>query len=393
MPSSLTSLLEQVKPDSWRKDVGFSADIAEANEKLFRYAGDVPKAKEILSDWLQRYQPCLFGRIAAKSGLIEHCILSESDLESTAGLRSKIQDARRSWLRQTFAGSKSSFVISLISPRIANGVPDETVLTLAKTIASLYLLNEVEPDTVYVEDVFLEKPGYPQVTWTWKAGVNYFCTQGDKRWWHDHRIPGGLGLSVNSVGHMAKSGMLARSLRSLNEVLGVSEIESVNPKIVSLGKALEVAMRTIGLAADTCSGRATELLPKSDVASEGQCPIELPAFLRTKDHRQYQGYYNTDHTLPRVYFKSDSHRDPAIPRQLLDFTYLFEDDDENFDHELMGTGRPIRADATDGKNLEGRKFSAESNRQQGRAKLIRIDEAPLLKDALDEGAFGERDLG
>ena len=29
-----------------------------------------------LSEWLSRYQPCLFGRIAAKKGLIHYCLFA-----------------------------------------------------------------------------------------------------------------------------------------------------------------------------------------------------------------------------------------------------------------------------------------------------------------------------
>ena len=68
------------------------------------------------------------------------------------------------------------------------------------------------------------------MTWEWLAGVNYFCAQGDRRWWHDHRIPGGMALSVNSVGHLAKAGKISEALASLNKELGVDPSEFVGEK-------------------------------------------------------------------------------------------------------------------------------------------------------------------
>ena len=34
--------------------------------------------------------------------------------------------------------------------------------------------------------------------------IDFFATAGDRRWWHDHRIPGGIAFTANSLGHMAK---------------------------------------------------------------------------------------------------------------------------------------------------------------------------------------------
>ena len=49
----------------------------------------------VLSDWLQHYQPCLFGRIAAQRGLMSYCILTTADIEKgDAFVRDKIQASR-----------------------------------------------------------------------------------------------------------------------------------------------------------------------------------------------------------------------------------------------------------------------------------------------------------
>ena len=72
-------------------------------------------------------------------------------------------------------------------------------------------LNQIE---CYLERVQLEQPDKQHRTWECPASVNYFSAQGDKRWWQDHRFPAGLAFSVNSVGHMVKSGKLNEAMRS-----------------------------------------------------------------------------------------------------------------------------------------------------------------------------------
>jgi hypothetical protein len=79
------------------------------------------------------------------------------------------------------------------------------VKELALRLCSLYLLEEVAPDRIFLDEIWLEKPGRDATTWRWHAGVNSFRAQGDGRWWQDHLMPGGIAFSVNSVGHMVKS--------------------------------------------------------------------------------------------------------------------------------------------------------------------------------------------
>jgi hypothetical protein len=75
-------------------------------------------------------------------------------------------------------------------------------------------------DYAHLEQIYLQKPDARMTTWKWFAGVNYFCAQGDKRWWQDHRIPGGMAFSVNSVGHLVKSGMIAKAMNELDGLTG-----------------------------------------------------------------------------------------------------------------------------------------------------------------------------
>jgi hypothetical protein len=348
--SSVADLLSRLTPDPWRASVGFSPDVESANHRLFNPSSSDDDRTAALSDWLQKHQPCLFGRIAAKNGFLSYCILTEADLTSTDDvIRDKIQAARRTWTRDGYYGMKNGFIILAISERIARATPDATVKELALRLCSLYLLQDIVPDQVFHDQIWLEKPGRDPTTWQWLAGVNYFCAQGDKRWWQDHRIPGGMGFSVNSVGQMVKSGILAQGMLALEDALGAPAEGWDISKVDSLGKALVLAMHTIHSASNAVSGKATELLqiPKDDRgAPVNKCPVTLPAFLADKDHTQYRGRYHTDVTVPSEYFRADVERPAELPEVVLDFSYLFQAGVENPAYTTMGEGRQIRIDET-----------------------------------------------
>lgn len=346
MADIIAQQLSQLEPDGWRRTVGFSPDIEAANQKLF--APDITEAAsvEILSKWLQGFQPCLFGRIAAKHGAISYCILSETDLrQSDEFIKEKIQTARLAWTRDGFEGRKSGFIILAVSPLITYAQPSSAMRELAHRLCHLYLETEIKMDHIHLDEIYLQKPGSRMTTWKWQTGVNYFCAQGDGRWWQDHRIPGGMAFSINSVGHLVKSGMIANVMEELDALTGApDEIYPVS-KVDSLEQALELAMRTIGMASQAVSGRATELLPLPPDRDElpiPECPVKLSKLVADKNHCEYRGWYHTDYTLPSEYFLADIERPAALVGHSLDLTYLFHRDIDNPDFRLMGEGQQIR---------------------------------------------------
>jgi hypothetical protein len=369
----LTALFNKLEVDPWRSQVGFSENIVDAQDALFA-ASDDSEAKLTIRDWIAHHQPCLFGRMAAKADLISFCILREEELcGDRVRLRDKIQDARSDWLALGHEGKKSGFVILAISPRLTVAIPDGTVQTIAQELCSSYLLKDIAPDEIYLDEMFLEKPGTKRTTWKWLAGVNYFCAEGDKRWWHDHRIPGGMAFSVNSVGHLVKSGQLSQALKLLDEGLGGPAESEVNEVITSLGRALDLAMRTISMAADAVSGKATMLLPMSQPVPPEMpsCPTALPKLLHGKDYTKYKGWYHTDVTVPSEYFRADVERSAEQKAKTLDFTYLFHDDIDNPDHITTSKGRRVRTDADVDANHRLLRMVAESVVIRDQLSLIR----------------------
>src|SRR5262245_46258931 len=111
MAADLSAILDALVADPWRAQVGFSDDMAAANERLFT-AASPQAAKSSIRDWIAQHQPCLFGRMAARADLIEFCILTEEDLRGDRiALRDKIQEAREEWLALGHEGKRSAFVI------------------------------------------------------------------------------------------------------------------------------------------------------------------------------------------------------------------------------------------------------------------------------------------
>jgi hypothetical protein len=103
-------------------------------------------------------------------------------------------------------------------------------------------------------------------------------------------------------------------------------------------------MRTIDMAADAVSGKATELMPISTAESlnRPECPMKLSSRVRDKNYCEYKGYYHTDYTLPSEYFLPDVQRPTGITQHILDFTYLFKRGVDNPDFRLLGEGHQIR---------------------------------------------------
>jgi len=104
----------------------------------------------------------------------------------------------------------------------------------------------IEPQgQVHWEELFLENPNTGTYV-RFEFSVDFFAAAGDGRWWHDHRIPGGVAFTANSVGHM-------RRYREWYE--GKPDQETW---------VLETAMGTIARTAKTEYGQATWLRPLAE---------------------------------------------------------------------------------------------------------------------------------
>ena len=158
---TIADIVSGLSPDPWRSERPFNADFAAFNERLFETSTN--EAETALREWLSRYQPCLFGRIAARKDLLAFCILDETDLaKRDEDIREKIQTARLQWTRAGFEGRKSGFIVLAISRRLSEAEPNATLQEFARRLCQLYLLHECEPDQILLEEICLAIPGSEQ---------------------------------------------------------------------------------------------------------------------------------------------------------------------------------------------------------------------------------------
>lgn len=375
---SIRDLMRGLTGDPWRSKTGFSTDLEEAHRSLACMTTKDDKA-DCINTWLGtgKNQPCLFGRVAARLGRVGYCVLDEDDLErDDTEIQRIIQRSRLEWVRRTYRGEQSAFVLLILAERIATALPNAAMRALAARIVLLYLQREPQVDQVMLEEAFLEIPGRDPWVLRWDAGVNYFSSQADGRWWHDHRIPGGFAFSVNSVGHLARATKVDKLLEVLNAELGMEEDPPGHHHVDTLPRALEFAMRTIDGAYNSVSGKATELIERR--AQTPECPFALPAHLKDRDPALYSGHYHTDHTLPSVYFRPDVHRPVGTQTHELDFTYLWLRSPDNPAFLTMGEGVRVRQDheiSADEHDSKARRFVPEE---------IEMEQALLLRRAFEQ---------
>jgi len=373
--ASVCQLYSGLAPDPQRTQ--FSSDIEAVHTIILKSSATNDLIKNAVNDWLMHQQPCLFGRIAARQHLLRYCILNEQLLTaSDVEIREAIQNSRMLWHADGYDGKASGFIILAVSDRLAHARSDYTLAALAQRICELYLLHEVPFDTSCADTMYLEKPGHARRTWKWLVGANFFGAQGDMRWWHDHRIPGGIAFSMNSVGHMAKAGAISRAMSALDSSIGEIAEDWDNSHVESLEKALVLAMRTIRVASEGARP-GTRLFSKTELRPVLKCPLKLPPDLSEQNHCQYFGQYHTDHTLPSAYFTEAIEKPEAIQSfDDLDLTYLFDRCIDDF--TTMGEGLPVR----EGELKEELAEEEFMKSQKAVAEEVGVDDEPLLREAL-----------
>jgi hypothetical protein len=345
---AVSDLIDQLEPDPWRMQNPFSDDMRTCHEVLFRPDSSRAEKADVLAQWLGKYQPCLFGQMEAKQGRLAFCILTENDLErSDQEIRLRIQQERLDWKGWARHGDSHGFLIVAVSERIAVARRGDTLHRLAKRLCELYLGVDGS-DEVHLDDLILRIESGGQIEWRqWKVGVNYFSAQGDGLWWRDHRIPGGIAFSMNSVGHMART--RAEQAARKNPTL----VRDDQPREKLVYWALPIAMKTIGPPVEV-STRATWLAKRGTFEVDKEPPTfeqrqryfgDLARF----SENRYLGRYHTDETIPSPYFDEQLWRQEDLQiRDDMYFTYLHSRSDA--DYETMGLGEQIEATLSDSEN-------------------------------------------
>jgi hypothetical protein len=225
-------------------------------------------------------------------------------------------------------------MLLVASRKVALARPDASLHRFALKLRALWGCASTKSShgDVSWESLFLAHPRddtFAKFTFS----VDFFAAQGDGRWWEDHRVPGGIAFTANSVGHL-------RRYREWYENRGEQK-EWI----------LATAMRTIDLAAKTPFGQATWLKQlengKPFVKRVG-CPFanpdKLSPKLRGMDWTRYGGHLHTDHSIRSEFFRPESEKSKDLESQqwLQDFAYLY--DPKNPDYERFSGGQIVNED-------------------------------------------------
>jgi hypothetical protein len=313
--------------------------MAQCHAVLFDAHRTRREKADALASWLAEFQPCLFGRMEARQGRLAFCLLTENDLEaSDQDIRQRIEESRTDWRRQALGGKSHGFLIVAVSPDIARARPGPDLHRLALKLCELYL-GVARSDEVLHDSLILHiaRAGEALERRSWKVGVNYFSAQGDGRWWSDHRIPGGIAFSMNSVGHMARTKVEREAIKDPGRTRRLGEL----PREKLVYWALPTAMKTIGPPQEG-STRGTWLARHGSFTEDKEPPTfeQRPRYfgdLAQFSENRYKGRYHTDHTVPSSYFDEALWRSEELPeRDDLYFTYLHALADA--DYQTMGIG-------------------------------------------------------
>lgn len=340
----IRDLMDDLMEDPWRQGHPFSDDLRSCQEVLFRAGASREEMEQALDRWLgSTQQPCLFGRMEARQGRLSYCLLTENDLQKGDDhVRARIQEDRDAWKSRAFDGGSHGFIIVAISPQIATASVNSALLRLARHLCGLYLGLDQTDQKFY--DRLRLGISFDQGVEDrrWEVGVNFFSAQGDGRWWQDHRFPGGIAYSMNSVGHMARH----KVEEKLREDAALAEKLKDIPRHTLVGWALPNAMRSIGRPGSR-NPQGTWLVKRGWFPEDTDPPNEevrkaVVGVLADYSENGYHGRYHTDETIPSPYFDTSiTTLEQATLRDNLYFTYLHSLADP--DYPAMGVGLLARA--------------------------------------------------
>lgn len=334
----IRDLLDNLPADPLRLQTPFSSDMQKCHKELFRPSASRSEMEAALNDWLADNQPCLFGRMEAKQGRLSYSLLTENDLyRGDDHVRERIQEDRAAWKSRALEGESHGFIIVAISPQIAMAKVGPEFLQLARHLCGLYLALDDVDQKFYDRIRLVVRSHHGDETRRWEVGVNFFSAQGDGRWWRDHRFPGGIAYSMNSVGHMARH----KAEQKLKEDDALAAKIGDVPRNRLVGWALPTAMRSIGKP-QIRNPQGTWLVKRGAFSEDTNPPTEevraavMGGLLEYSENR-YHGRYHTDETIPSPYFDlSITSLEQATLRDDLFFTYLHSLADE--DYPAMGVG-------------------------------------------------------
>lgn len=337
---SLLDLYEGLRVDRRRESLPFSEDIREANDFLhYPYALDHELA-DGMRQWCMKRQPCQFGRLAASKRQIHFCFIREIDLaRGEKGVAAKIAESKRLWKQRAIldANPPHGFLLVFASPKVALAVPDDNLRRFSEKVLELAgwgperrarkAGNAISSDFLYLKS---PKDG---LYYGFQFNVDYFASAADGRWWHDHRIPGGIAFTANSTGHM-------RHYKDWYGQPGTDHGEwAVKQAMITIAQAHPTTGAATG--SPQAEGRVTWLrnldASGKPLLAQIPCPMtQVPGQLQGKDWTRYEGVLHTDHAVRAEFFADRDEPVTAAEPYIMDFTYLYDRAQADFVNFMAG---------------------------------------------------------
>jgi hypothetical protein len=326
----------------YTSDMSYGPDIDAANTLLLDPKISSAAKEQHFRKWLSsRFQPCMLGRLGAKDhqGIsFDICWIERATLlRGSPHVRSVLQAARRKWKARAKEGLTHGLLIMFNVPELAFARPGVRFMQACRKLMDLYLVEHapVEPDVIYTEAVPLALKS--QELTLFKATVNLFYTGAHRTRVHDRRVPGGLMISVISVGQLANSLVS----RGIDETLQQA-----------VAKVKDLALRSIGNGGMGHEGAQSTTWHNLDKPWDpGSCPIahhphNVPENFSA---RRYSAFYHTDALIPAA-ATADERLDPRRDEVevwtdlRIDYFHVEPLDSDVHDYGMFG-GHPIRSEA------------------------------------------------
>ncbi|MFF0390482.1 hypothetical protein ACFYS8_17590 [Kitasatospora sp. NPDC004615] len=217
----LTAALDRLVPGG--PEHGFGADIDEAHAVLLSAAASPEDKEAALRRWFGRHQPCVFAKVASRPGAdpaLDICWVTEEDLAlGSEHVEKLLQQARERWKLRALEGRTSSLQVMFGSARLAHARPGPELVEVFRLLVGLYLPQwaPIEADTICLDGVPLRRPdGSIEL---FAASMTVFFTGAHLTRAHDHRVPGGMLLNINAVGHHTQAAHDAGRFRTHAEAV------------------------------------------------------------------------------------------------------------------------------------------------------------------------------
>jgi len=261
-------------------------DIDEANKKLFS-TNEKTEKREVLFNWAKRSQPCIIGRMgsAKKRGiLISVFIVDEQDVaKGDAYLQQYLRQCRRDWKDQCKRGESDAVLYFLNVEKLSRIPPSSSLLQIFTKFSDLIFheFGAIQPDVIYTEAAPLN---IDEKLYLFKAGVNIFHTTAHLTSNHDRRVPGGVVLSVNAVGHYA------------NNMVKQGMFKDVEDAVIEIRKFAWQSIGNGGIGVNNLPSTSWHNIDAENTCPFGERPSTVPENFSIVN---YSARYHTDVLIPR----------------------------------------------------------------------------------------------